>query len=77
MGEMTNDYKSVVGKLGMRKTERPRRRWVDIIKMHVGETGCVKVWTGPGCSELSQTVRLVEHGTQHAGSFKTGDCLAG
>ena len=41
MGEETGVYTVLVGKPeGMRPLERPRRRWVDNIRMDVQEVGC-------------------------------------
>jgi hypothetical protein len=43
MGETRNAYRILVGKPeGKRPLERPRRRWVDNIKMDLGEIG----WDG-------------------------------
>jgi hypothetical protein len=40
MGEKRNAYRILVGKLeGRRPSGRPRRRWVDNIKMGLGEIG--------------------------------------
>jgi hypothetical protein len=40
MGEKTNAYRILVGKTeGKRLLERPRRRWVDNIKMDLREIG--------------------------------------
>jgi hypothetical protein len=40
MGEKRNVYRDLVGKPeGKRPLERPRRRWEDGIKMHLGEIG--------------------------------------
>jgi hypothetical protein len=41
MGETRNAYRILVGKPeGKRPLGRPRRRWVDDIKMDLGEIGC-------------------------------------
>jgi hypothetical protein len=41
MREKENPYRLLVGKPeGKRPSERPRRRWVDNIKMDLGEIGC-------------------------------------
>jgi hypothetical protein len=43
MGETRNAYRKLVGKPeGKRLLERPRRRWVDNIKIDLGEIG----WDG-------------------------------
>jgi hypothetical protein len=49
MGEKRNEYRLLVGKPeGRRPLERPRRRWVDVIRMDLGEVGCGDVdWIGP------------------------------
>jgi hypothetical protein len=44
MGEKRNAYRLLVGK---RPLGRPRRRWVDNIRMHLGEVECDDVdWIG-------------------------------
>jgi hypothetical protein len=51
MGEKTNAYRILVGKPeGKRPLGRPRRRWVDNIKMDLREIG----WDGMDCIDLSQ-----------------------
>jgi hypothetical protein len=48
MGEKRNAYRLLVGKPeGKRPLGRPRRRWVDNIRMDLGEVGCGDVnWIG-------------------------------
>jgi hypothetical protein len=48
MGEKRNAYRLLVGKPeGKRPLGRPRRRWVDNIRMDLGEVGWVYVdWIG-------------------------------
>jgi hypothetical protein len=48
MGEKRNMYRLLVGNPeGNRSLGRPRRRWVDNIRMDLGEVGCGDVdWTG-------------------------------
>jgi hypothetical protein len=48
MGEKRNAYRLLVGNTeGRRPLGRPRRRWVDNIKMDIGERGWSGVdWTG-------------------------------
>jgi hypothetical protein len=48
MGEKRNAYRLLVGKPeGKRPLGRPRRRWVDNIRMDLGEVGCYDVdWIG-------------------------------
>ena len=51
MGEERGAYKILVGKPeGKRPLGRPRRRWVDNIRMDLQEVGCghVGMWTGLG-----------------------------
>jgi hypothetical protein len=51
MGETRNAYRILVGKPeGKRPIGRPRRRWVDDIKMDLGEIG----WDGVDWIELAQ-----------------------
>jgi hypothetical protein len=46
-GEKRNAYKLLVGKPeGKRPLGRPRRRWVDNIRMDLGEVGKVVMWAG-------------------------------
>jgi hypothetical protein len=48
MGEKRNAYRLLVGKRkGKRQLGRPRHRWVDNIRIHLGEVGWGDVdWTG-------------------------------
>jgi hypothetical protein len=51
MGEARNAYRRLVGKPGgKRPLGRPRRRWVDNIKMDLGEIG----WDGRDWIDLAQ-----------------------
>jgi hypothetical protein len=51
MGEKRKTYRLLVGKLeGNRPLRRPRCRWVDTIKMDLGELG----WGGVHCIGLAQ-----------------------
>jgi hypothetical protein len=51
MGEMRNAYRILMGKPeGKRLLGRPRRRWVDNIKMDLRETG----WDGMDWTDLAQ-----------------------
>jgi hypothetical protein len=47
IGNKTNVYRILVGKPeGKRPLRRQRRRWVDIIRMDLGEIGWGEVWIG-------------------------------
>ena len=49
MGEEKGVYRVLVGKPeGKRPLGRPRRRWVDNIRMNLQEVGCELDWAGPG-----------------------------
>jgi hypothetical protein len=51
LGEKRNAYKLLVGKPeGRRPLGRPRRRWVDNVKMDLGEVG----WGGVDWIDLAQ-----------------------
>jgi hypothetical protein len=51
MGETRNAYRILVGKQeGKRPIGRPRRRWVDNVKMDLGDIG----WDGVDWIELAQ-----------------------
>jgi hypothetical protein len=67
MGETTNAYRILVGKPeGKRPLGRPRRRWVDNIKIDLREIGwdCV-VWTGSNWLRIES-----EHGDEPSVSLK-------
>jgi hypothetical protein len=66
MGEKRNAYRVLVGKPeGKRPLGRPRRRWVDNIKMDLREIG----WDGVEGS--------CEHGIEPSGSIKCWGVLEG
>jgi len=49
MGEERGVYRVLVGKPeGKGPMGRPRRRWVDNIRMDLQEVGCGLDWAGPG-----------------------------
>ena len=49
MGEEKGVYRVLVGKPeGKRPMGRPKRRWVDNIRMDLQEVGCGLDWAGPG-----------------------------
>jgi hypothetical protein len=53
MGKTRNAYRILVGKPeGKKPLGRPRRRWVDNIKMDIGEIG----WNGRNCINLAQNM---------------------
>jgi hypothetical protein len=65
MGETRNAYRILVGKReGKRPLGRPRRRWVDNIKIDLREMG----WDGMDWIELAQG--SCEHGDEPSGSLK-------
>jgi transcription termination factor 2 len=71
MGDTRNAYRILVGKSeGKRPLGRPRRKWVDNIKMDLGEIG----WDGVDWIELAQDRdqwrALGEHGGEPSGSLK-------
>jgi hypothetical protein len=74
MGEKRNAYGLLVGKPeGKRPLGRPSRRWVDNIRMDLGEMGWDDVdWIG-----LAQDRMLVERsfefGVEPSGSIKCGE----
>jgi hypothetical protein len=48
-GEERDAYRVLVGKPeGKRPLGRPRRRWVDNIRMDLQKVGCGLDWVGPG-----------------------------
>jgi hypothetical protein len=53
MGERRNAYTTLVGKPeGKRPLERPRRRWVDNVKLNLGEIG----WGSMEWIDLAQDI---------------------
>jgi hypothetical protein len=71
MGEKRNAYRLLVGKTeGNRPLGRPRRRWVDNIRMDLGEVGWGDVdWIG-----LAQD-RNSEFGIEPSGSMKCWETI--
>ena len=55
---------------GRRLLGRPRRRWVDNIRMDLQEVGCD--WAGPGYRQMADTC---ECGNEPSGSVKCGEFL--
>jgi len=52
---------------GKRPLGRPRRRWVDNIRMDLQEVGCGLDWAGP---EQGQVADACECGNEPSGSIK-------
>jgi hypothetical protein len=74
MGERRNACRILVGKPdGKRPLGRPRRRWVDNIKMDLGEVG----WNGVDWIDLAQgpVEGLCECGDEPPGSIKCWEVL--
>jgi hypothetical protein len=72
MGEKRNAYRIIVGKAaGKRPLGRPRRRWVDNIKMDLRETG----WYDMDWIDLAQDRDHGEHGVEPSGSIKFWEIL--
>jgi hypothetical protein len=72
MGEKRNAYVLLVGKSeGKRLLGRPRRRWVDNIRMDLGEVGWGDVdWIG-----LAQVESSCEFGIEPSGSMKCWESI--
>jgi hypothetical protein len=69
MGKKRNAYRILVGKPeGKRPLGRPRRRWVDNIKMCLREIG----WDGMDWIDLAQDR---DHGNESLGSIKCWEVL--
>ena len=68
MGEERGTYRVLVGKPeGKRPLGRPRRRWVDNIRMDLQEVGCGLDWAGPGQGQVADAC---ECGNELSGSVK-------
>jgi hypothetical protein len=78
MGKKRNAYRLLVGKPeGKRTLGRPRRRWVDNIKMDLGEIGmrrCGLDWSGSGEGEVGCSCKC---GNETSGSIKCCEVLSG
>jgi hypothetical protein len=74
MGEKRNAYKILVGRSeGKRPLWRPRYRWVDNIRMDLGETGWCRL---DGCGSRQGPVEdSCEHGIEPSGSIKCWEVL--
>jgi hypothetical protein len=75
MWEKRNAYRVLVGKLeGKRPLERPRRRWVNNIKMDLREIG----WDGMDWMiwfRIGTSGGLCEHGTEPSSSIRCWEIL--
>jgi len=58
---------------GKRPLGRPRRRWVDNIRMDLQEVGCI--WIGLGWPRIGQVADSCECGNEPSGSVKCGEFL--
>ena len=71
MGEERGVYRVLVGKPeGKRPLGRPRRRWVDNIRMDLWDVG---IWTGLGWPRVEQMADACECGNEPSGSVKCGE----
>ena len=72
MGEVRGVYRVLLGKPKRRRPlGRPRRRWVDNIRMDLQEVGCGYMdWIG-----LAQVADAYECGNEPSGSVKCGEFL--
>jgi len=76
MGEERGVYRFLLGKPeGKTPLGRPRRRWVDNIRMDLQEVD-VGIWTGLGCPRIQTGGgRFCECGNEPSGSVKCGEFL--
>ena len=75
MGEERGVYRVLVGKPEVRRPlGRPRRRWVDNIKMDLQEVGCV-YRDCIGLAQDRQVAYACECGNEPSGSVKCGEFL--
>jgi hypothetical protein len=76
VGEKRNAYRLLVGKPeGMRPLGRPRHRWVDNIRIDLGEVGWSDVrvdWSGSGQEQVKSSC---EFGTEPSGSMKCWETI--
>jgi hypothetical protein len=77
MGEETNAYRTLVGKPERKRPlGRPRRRWIDNIKMDLREIGWDGVdWMDGYGSEWGPVEGSCEHGIESSGSIKCWEVL--
>jgi hypothetical protein len=78
MGEKRNAYRLLVGKPeGKRPLGRPRRRWVDNIRMDIGEVGWGDVdWIGL-VQDKNRWRALVNSVLNHRVPYNAGKLLSG
>jgi hypothetical protein len=75
MGKRRNAYRILVGNPEeKRPLRRPRRRWVDNIKMDVREIGRM-VWTGLIWLRIGPVEVFCEHGNEPTSSIKCWEVL--
>jgi len=77
MDEERGVYRFLVGKPeGKRPLGRPRRRWVDNIRMDLQEVGCGYVdWIGLAQDRDGRVADACECGNEPSGSMKCGEFL--
>ena len=75
-GEERGAYRILVWKsVGKRPLERPRRRWVDNIRMDIQEVGCGYMdWIGL-VQDRDGVAEACECGNEPSGSVKCGESL--
>jgi hypothetical protein len=68
MGDMTNVYKSLVGKPeGKIPHARPRHRWKDTLKLSLKKQ-CGRNWAESSDSGQETVLNSYEHSNEHSGS---------
>ena len=76
MGEESGVYRVLVGKPeGKRPLGRPKRRWVDIIRMDLQEVGCGYVVRIGLAQDRDRWADACECGNKPSGSVKCGEFL--
>jgi hypothetical protein len=77
MGEKKNAYRLLVGKPeGKRPLGRPRRRWVNNIRMDLGEVGWSDVdWIGLAQDRNGWRESCCEFGIEPSGSMKCWEAI--
>ena len=72
MGEERGAYRVLGKPEGKRPLGRPRRKWVDYIRMDLQEVRCGLDWAGPGQGQVADAR---ECGDEPSGSIKFGEFL--